>query len=76
MISRNPKVSIIVTCYNFAPFIKEAVLSLINQDCDFEYEIILIDDCSTDGSLEKINEISSSKVKLLETSGIWVQLNQ
>lgn len=45
-------VSIICTVYNKEPWLSRVVDSLIAQETKFEYEIILIDDASTDGSRE------------------------
>ncbi|MBF7095186.1 glycosyltransferase [Streptococcus sp. HF-1907] len=44
------KISIICTNYNKKPWIAEAIQSFLNQKCQFDYEIILVDDASTDGS--------------------------
>lgn len=46
-----PKVSVIVPNYNHAPFLKQRIESILNQTFQ-DFELILIDDCSTDGSLE------------------------
>lgn len=43
------KLSIIVPVYNVAPYLRKCVNSLLSQDYE-DYEIILIDDGSTDGS--------------------------
>lgn len=45
-----PKVSVCVVSYNQKLFIEECLESLIRQDVDFEFEIIVSDDCSTDGT--------------------------
>ena len=45
------KVSVIVPVYNVEPYLKRSLDSLVNQTLQ-EIEIILIDDCSTDGSLK------------------------
>lgn len=51
----NPKVSVIVPVYNASQYIGKTLDSIIAQD--FEgFEIIVIDDGSTDGSLEIINQ--------------------
>ena len=50
------KVSVIITCYNKEPYLEEAVLSAINQTYK-DIEIIFIDDCSTDNSIEKIKAL-------------------
>lgn len=45
-----PKLSIIVPIYNVEPYLRKCVESLLTQDLDpAEYEIILVDDGSTDG---------------------------
>ena len=51
----NIKVSVIVPVYNASQYIGKTLDSIINQDFS-GYEIIVIDDGSTDGSLEIINE--------------------
>jgi len=43
-------VSIVITCYNLAEVIEEAVESALYQKFDKPYEIIVVDDCSTDSS--------------------------
>ncbi|EQC69303.1 putative glycosyltransferase [Streptococcus sp. HSISB1] len=44
------KVSIICTNYNKEAWIEEAIQSFLNQKCNFDYEIILVDDASSDHS--------------------------
>jgi len=46
-----PKVSIIVPNYNHAFFLKQRLVSIFNQSYQ-DYEVILLDDCSTDDSRE------------------------
>lgn len=48
------KVSIICTNYNKGKWIAEAIDSFLMQKTDFPFEIILVDDASTDGSQEII----------------------
>lgn len=47
-----PDVSVVVTCYNYGRYLERCIRSLLNQEPDgsFRYEIILVDDCSTDGT--------------------------
>ena len=43
-------ISVIVPVYNVKDYLRRCVESLLHQDTDQEYEIILVDDGSTDGS--------------------------
>lgn len=45
----NPKISVIITCYNYAQFLSEAVESVIEQTCQ-DFEIVVVNDGSTDNS--------------------------
>lgn len=54
-----PGVSIIVPCFNEEQWIQRTILSCINQDYPIDkLEVIIVDDCSTDRSVEKIEEIA------------------
>lgn len=47
------KISVIITTYNSEQFISRTIQSILNQekkDIDFELEIIVVDDCSTDNT--------------------------
>jgi len=48
-------VSVVITTFNRKAFLKEAVLSVLNQDYQ-DKEIIIIDDGSTDNSFEEVRE--------------------
>lgn len=49
-----PKVSVICTNYNKGKWIADAIDSFLRQKTSFEFEIILVDDCSTDESIDII----------------------
>jgi glycosyltransferase involved in cell wall biosynthesis len=51
------EVSIIVPNYNHLSFLKERLESIFNQSFQ-DYEIILLDDCSTDGSRQVLEQFS------------------
>ncbi|GGO04900.1 hypothetical protein GCM10010969_30650 [Saccharibacillus kuerlensis] len=53
-----PGVSIIIPCFNEADWIKRTILSCINQNYPVDkLEVIVVDDRSTDNSVEKIREV-------------------
>lgn len=51
-----PKVSVCVITYNQERYIRECLQSLITQRTDFPFEIIVGDDCSTDGTRAIVQE--------------------
>ena len=50
------KLSIILITYNHAPYLRKAVEGILMQKTDFDYEIIAIDDCSNDGTIDILRE--------------------
>lgn len=44
------KVTVCVVTYNQEKFIEKCLQSIVDQKTDFDYEIIVSDDCSTDGT--------------------------
>lgn len=53
-----PGVSIVIPCFNEEEWIQRTIVSCINQDYPIDkLEVIVIDDCSNDRSLERIQEI-------------------
>lgn len=59
------RVSICIPNYNNARFIKECIESCLSQNYD-DLEIIIIDDCSTDNSLEIIKQFHDPRIKFFK----------
>ncbi len=66
-----PLFSIIIPLYNKEHFIVKTLQSALNQTCK-DFEIIIINDGSTDTSLEKIKQISDSRISVftIENQGV------
>lgn len=47
-----PLISVVTAAYNHRSFLNDCLESLLGQQTEFSYEIIVSDDCSTDGSEE------------------------
>lgn len=71
------KITVIVTNYNHAQFIQQAVASIENQTHD-NIEIIIVDDCSTDDSEKHLKDFEGrghKVIRLPENKGKWNALN-
>lgn len=58
-------ISIIVPVYNVEAYLKECLNSLLNQDFNGEYEIICVNDGSTDNSIEILKEYEKTDDKIV-----------
>jgi len=61
------RVSVVVPTYDHQRYIDEAVSSVLRQRTSFDFEVILSEDCSTDGTRDKVLEWGrrSDRVRLL-----------
>src|SRR5882757_1263123 len=50
--TRQPKVSVMLITYNHEKYIAQALESVLMQETDFDFEINVIEDCSTDRTQE------------------------
>lgn len=62
MINEGPLISVIMPVYNAAPYIGEAVESILNQSYT-NFEFIIIDDGSTDESISIIQSFQDSRIR-------------
>lgn len=57
--------SILIPTYNNERTIAKAIDSALNQDYDGEYEIVIVNNASTDSTLSVIESYSDSKIKVI-----------
>lgn len=64
-----PSVSVVLPTYNSAQFVSRAIDSVLNQEGDHALELIIVDDCSHDGTPQLIQQRygSDSRVTLIVT---------
>ncbi len=75
-----PLVSVLITLYNYESFVEEAILSVIEQTYN-NWEMIIVDDCSTDNSFNKAQQVIfwqqnaiKKKITLLKNEkNLWLQ---
>ncbi len=63
LVSHSPAISVIIPVYNVVSWLNRAVTSLQNQTCR-SYEILLVDDGSTDGSGELCDELAEDDFRI------------
>ena len=64
------KISVVTASYNYQDYIKEAVQSVLDQTYK-DWELIIVDDCSTDNSVEVIKSFKDERIKLFINEKIW-----
>ncbi len=65
---QSPTVSVCMITYGHEKFIREAIEGVLMQECDFEVELILANDCSPDQTDKVIQEIIKNHPK-----GSWIK---
>lgn len=69
-----PLLSIICITYNHKNFIAQAIDGFLKQITKFDLEIIIHDDCSTDGTIEIINDFAKKYPEIIKP--IFQNINQ
>ena len=77
--ARPPTISVVMSAFNNAEFVDAAIESVLGQSF-FDFELIVIDDGSTDGTGELLQQFADSdcRVRLIrrENRGLTVSLNE
>lgn len=74
----DPMVSIMMPCYNDERYIDAAIVSILSQDFS-DFELVIVDDASTDNSLDIINEYAKVDTRIVvvaNPSNLGVGLNR
>jgi glycosyltransferase involved in cell wall biosynthesis len=53
-----PLVSVVMLTYNHAPYIKQSIDSILQQQVEFGVELVIGEDCSTDGTAEYVQAVA------------------
>jgi glycosyltransferase involved in cell wall biosynthesis len=73
-----PLITVALPVYNGGRFLRPAVLSIVRQTCT-DWELLIIDDGSTDGSLEFIRDIKDARIRIIRdglNKGLAARLNE
>jgi glycosyltransferase involved in cell wall biosynthesis len=62
---KEPKVSILMTTYNHEKYIAQAIESVLMQETNFPYELLVGEDCSTDGTRAIVREYSDKHPEIV-----------
>jgi len=65
MSNKPVKVSVTVVTYNQVNYIGECLESIVTQQTNFPFEVIVGDDCSTDGAVEVIKQYAAKYPELI-----------
>jgi glycosyltransferase involved in cell wall biosynthesis len=58
-----PKISFVVPVYNMEAFVADCLNSILGQEGNHDYEVIAIDDASTDGSIDVIATFDDPRIR-------------
>lgn len=75
---KTPKISAVMSVYNGMPFLEEAVESILGQTYK-DFEFIIVDDASTDGTSDYLQSLKDKRVKVITNSknlGVAKSLNK
>ena len=60
-----PRVTVLMPVYNVEKYVSEAINSILNQTFT-DFELLILDDCSTDGTAEIIRSFSDPRVRYVK----------
>lgn len=66
-----PLVSVVMITYGHEQYIKQAIEGVLMQECDFEIELVVANDCSPDSTDNVVNKIIKNNSK-----SSWIKYNK
>ena len=72
MTMTNPLISVVIPIYNKSEFIEETIYSVVKQSYR-NLEIIVVDDGSTDNSLDIVNSLNDSRLRVFSQPNSGVE---
>jgi glycosyltransferase involved in cell wall biosynthesis len=72
-----PLISVVLPVYNGGQHLQQSVQSVLSQKLT-NFELLIVDDCSTDGSLEYLQSLRDKRVQLFtneQNTGLFYNLN-
>lgn len=75
----SPLVSFCVTAYNTEPYIAECLDSILSQQGNYDFEVIVIDDASTDETEQIVTTYRDSRIRYIRhtiNQGAFVSVNR
>lgn len=58
-------VSVVVPTFNQEQYVQDTIMSIVRQECNFRYEIIVVDDCSIDNTYEKCKLVAEKYPEII-----------
>jgi glycosyltransferase involved in cell wall biosynthesis len=71
MLKSLPEISVVMPLYNKAAYVRRAVKSVLGQSFT-NFELIIVNDGSTDGSLKKVLTFKDTRVKIINQKNLGV----
>jgi glycosyltransferase involved in cell wall biosynthesis len=68
-------ISVVIPCYNSEATIRECILSIKNQDYQGEYEIVVVDNGSTDCTVDIIKSLGVNKIVMSPNTTVYAARN-
>src|SRR5262245_28610138 len=60
-----PLVSFVVPCYNYGRYLDSCLASIFGQEGQHDFEVIVVDDASTDNTLEVLHAFTDPRLRII-----------